>query len=74
MRVADSLMYPTTRAALENSISQYNVGTLDELAELNIHDFGIFINLEPDEEEKAQLEQNIQIALKENQIYFLKHS
>jgi hypothetical protein len=69
MRVADSLMYPTTRAALENSISQYNVGTLDELAELNIHDFGIFINLEPDEEEKAQLEQNIQIALKENQIY-----
>ena len=69
MRVADSLMYPTTRAALENSLSQYNVGTLDELADLNIHDFGIFINLEPDEEEKAQLEQNIQIALKENQIY-----
>jgi len=69
LRVADSLMYPTTRAALENSLSQYNVGTLDELADLNIHDFGIFINLEPDEEEKAQLEQNIQIALKENQIY-----
>ena len=69
MRVADSLMYPTTRESLENSLSQYNVGTLDELADLNIHDFGIFLNLEPDEEEKAQLEQNIQIALKENQIY-----
>ncbi len=69
MRVADSLLYPTTREALANSISQYNVATLDELADLNIHDFGIFINLEPDEEEKAQLEQNIQIALKENQIY-----
>jgi len=69
MRVADSLQFPTTRMSLENSISQYNVGTLDELADLNIHDFGIFINLEPDEEEKAQLEQNIQIALKENQIY-----
>ena len=35
---------------------------------LQIHDFGIFIKLEPDEEEKAQLEQNIQIALKGNQI------
>ena len=69
LRVADSLAYPTTRAALENSISQYNTATLDELAALNIHDFGIFLNLEPDEEEKAQLEQNIQIALKENQIY-----
>jgi hypothetical protein len=69
LRVADSLMYPTTRQSLQNSLSNYNVGTLDELAELNIHDFGIFINLEPDEEEKAQLEQNIQIALKENQIY-----
>jgi len=69
MRIADSLEYPTTRDALANSISPYNVGTLDELADLNIHDFGIFINLEPDEEEKAELEQNIQIALKENQIY-----
>ena len=69
LRVADSLAYATTRSALENSISQYNTATLDELAALNIHDFGIFLNLEPDEEEKAQLEQNIQIALKENQIY-----
>ncbi len=69
LRVADSLSYPTTRMALENSISQYNVGTLDELSKLNMHDFGIFLNLEPDEEEKAQLEQNIQMALQQNQIY-----
>jgi len=69
LRVADSLNYDTTRSALENSISQYNVGTLDELAKLNMHDFGIFLNLEPDEEEKAQLEQNIQMALQQNQIY-----
>jgi hypothetical protein len=40
------------------------VSTLDELSDLNIHDFGIFLNLMPDEEEKAMLEQNIQIALK----------
>jgi hypothetical protein len=69
LRVADSLEFPFTRDALENSISKYNVGTLDELANLNIHDFGIFIDLEPDEEEKAQLEQNIQIALKTQSIY-----
>jgi len=69
LRVADSLQFPFTRDALENSISKYNVATLDELAQLNIHDFGIFIDLEPDEEEKAKLEENIQIALKTQSIY-----
>jgi hypothetical protein len=64
LRVADSLEFPFTRQALENSISRYNVATLDELSDLNIHDFGIFLELEPDEEEKQVLEQNIQIALK----------
>ena len=69
LRVADALMFPMTKQSLMQSISKYNVGTLDELANLNIHDFGIFIDLEPDEEEKAQLEQNIQIALKTQSIY-----
>ena len=64
LRVSDSLEFPFTRQALENSISRYNVATLDELSDLNIHDFGIFLQLEPDEEEKQVLEQNIQIALK----------
>ena len=68
LRVADSLKFPLTRNALENSISQYNVGTLDELVNLNTHDFGIFLNLEPDEEQKAKLEENIQVALKAGQI------
>ena len=69
LRVADSLQFPLTRQALENSISTFNTATLGELINQQIHDFGIFITLEPDEEEKAQLEQNIQIALKANQIY-----
>ena len=68
LRVADALMFPMTRQSLMSSISRYNVGTLDDLANLNIHDFGIFIQLEPDEEEKQILEQNIQIALKAGQI------
>jgi hypothetical protein len=64
LRVSDSLEFPFTRSALENSISRYNVATLEEINNLNLHDFGIFLQLEPDEEEKQYLEQNIQIALK----------
>tara|TARA_R110002020_G_scaffold107076_2_gene248893 strand:- start:1238 stop:3646 length:2409 start_codon:yes stop_codon:yes gene_type:complete len=67
-RIADSLMFPLTRLALQNSISHYNVGTLDELMSVNIHDFGIFIELEPDDEEKAMLEQNIQMSLQTQSI------
>ncbi len=68
LRVADALMFPLTRMSLEQSISKYNVGTLDELIDLSIHDFGVFLELEPDEEQKAQLEQNIQVALQSGQI------
>jgi len=68
LRVADALMFPMTKQSLMSSISRYNVGTLDELSKLNIHDFGIFLQLEPDEEEKQILEQNIQIALQAGQI------
>jgi hypothetical protein len=68
LRVADALMFPMTKQSLMSSISRYNVGTLEELANLNIHDFGIFLQLEPDEEEKQVLEQNIQIALQAGQI------
>ena len=64
LRVSDSLEFPLTKSALENSISRYNVATLEEINNLNLHDFGIFLQLEPDEEEKQYLEQNIQIALK----------
>ena len=68
-RVNDSLKFPLTRQTLENSISVFNVKTLEELDKVNLHNFGIFLNLEPDEEEKAMLEQNIQVALQSQQIY-----
>ena len=68
LRVADALMFPMTKQSLMQSISKYNVGTLNELSKLNIHDFGIFLELEPDEEEKQLLENNIQVALKSGQI------
>ena len=63
LRISDSLAYPLTANALKQSISSYNVGTLEELATLQIHDFGIFLDLMPDVEEKAMLENNIQTAL-----------
>ena len=63
LKIADALEFPLTAEALTNSISNYNVNTLIEVSNLNLHDFGIFLELEPDEEEQAQLEQNIQVAL-----------
>ena len=63
LRIADVLQYPLTRAALIDSISSYNTGTLEELQEKNLQEFGIFLELEPDEEQRMMLEQNIQVAL-----------
>ena len=68
LKVADALEFPLTRASLQNSISTYNIRTLDEVVNLNLHDFGIFLELEPDEEEKQQLEANIQVALQAGNI------
>ena len=62
-KVSDMLDFPLTANALKNSITAFNTITLEQIDKLNLHDFGIFLDLEPDEEEKAQLEQNIQVAL-----------
>ena len=62
-KVSDMLDFPLTANALKNSITTFNTITLEQIDKLNLHDFGIFLDLEPDEEEKAQLEQNIQVAL-----------
>jgi hypothetical protein len=68
LRVADMLEFPLLRQSLMSSINQFNVSTLAEVDKLNIHEFGIFLELEPDEEEQAGLERNIQIALQGGQI------
>ena len=62
-RIADSIEFALTANSLQNSITNFNVATLAEVSKLNLHDFGIFLELEPDDEIKAQLEQNIQVAL-----------
>ena len=63
LRVSDVIEYSPARDAFIQSIGVHNVATLEELKELHIHDFGIFIDLMPDEEEKQMLENNIQTAL-----------
>ena len=68
LKIADALQFPLTAESLVNNISNYNVNTLTEISNLNLHDFGIFLELEPDEEEQQQLEQNIQVALQQGGI------
>jgi len=63
LKVADVIENPLTENALTNAISTFNTKTLEELMNLQLHDFGIYLELEPEEEEKALLEQNIQVAL-----------
>ena len=69
LRIADALEFDLTNQALKNSLNQFNVATLEEIKDLSLHDFGIYLELEPDDEERAMVEQNIQVALQSGQIY-----
>ena len=68
LRVADILEYSDFKEEFTMQIGKYAVGLLEEIKDLYLHDFGIFIEVAPDEEEKAQLEANIQMALQRDQI------
>ena len=67
-RVADILEFSDFKDDFVNKIGKYNVSILNEISELYIYDFGVFIELSPDEEQKAMLEQNIQMALSKGDI------
>jgi len=68
LRISDIIEYSPTKDAFIQSIGTHNVETLDEIKKLNLYDFGIFIELSPDEEEKQMLENNIQMALQQQSI------
>jgi hypothetical protein len=68
LRISDVLEYSPTKDAFIQAIGAHNVATLEELEELHLYDFGIFLELTPDEEEKAKLENNIQMALQQQNI------
>ena len=68
LRISDIIEYSPTKDAFIQAIGTHNVATLDEMSNLHLYDFGIFLELMPDEEEKAILENNIQIALQQQSI------
>ena len=68
LRISDIIEYSPTREAFIQSIGVHNVATLEEMSQLHLYDFGIFLQLAPDEEEKAVLENNIQQALAQKSI------
>ena len=68
LRISDIIEYSPTKDAFIQAIGVHNVATLEEMSELHLYDFGIFIELQPDEEEKALLENNIQMALQQQSI------
>ena len=67
-RVADILEYADFKDDFINKIGKYNVSILNDISDLYIYDFGIFIEVAPDEEQRQQLEQNIQMALSKQDI------
>ena len=68
LRISDILEYSPTANAFVQAIGSHNVATLQEMKNLHLYDFGIFLELDPDEEEKQLLENNIQTALSQQTI------
>jgi len=68
LRIADIIEYSPTRDAFIRSLGAHNVATLEEMKNLHLYDFGIFIELMPDDEEKQMLENNIQVSLQQGSI------
>jgi hypothetical protein len=68
LRISDVLEFSPTRKSFIQAIGKSNVGALKEMKDLQLHDFGIFLELSPDEEQKQLLENNIQVSLQKEQI------
>lgn len=69
IRIKDVIEFHPQRDALITGIGRFSVGALKEMQYLHLHDFGIFLELDPDEEEKRLVESNIQAALSRDQIH-----
>ena len=68
VRISDILEYSPYKEQFAMQIGKYNMAILKDIKDLYLHDFGIFIELDPDEDEKEMLERNIQIALQRDAI------
>ena len=68
LRISDIIEYSPTKDAFIQAVGVHNMATLEEISELHLYDFGIFLDLVPDDEEKSILENNIQMALQQKSI------
>ena len=68
LRISDIIEYSPTKEAFIQKIGGHNIGTLEDISSLHLYDFGIFLDVSPDEEEKQMLENNIQMALSQQMI------
>jgi hypothetical protein len=68
LRISDILEYADFKDEFAMQVGKYNLAILEDIKNLYLHSFGIFIELEPDVEERAQLEQNIQMSLQQQSI------
>jgi len=68
LRISDALEYANMNSSFINSLGRFNLASLEEVKNLHLHDFGVFLELAPDEEEKQLLENNIQMSLSKDQI------
>ena len=64
-RIADILEYSDFAEEFINQVGKYNASILRDINDLYIYDFGVFIEISPDSEQKAELDNNINIALKQ---------
>ena len=69
IRIKDVLEFHPQRDTMIRSIGRFSVGALQEVSKLYMHEFGLFLELDPDEEEKQLVENNIQVALSRDQIH-----
>ena len=69
IRIKDVLEFHPQRDTMISSIGRFSVGALQEVSKLYMHEFGLFLELDPDEEEKQLVENNIQVALSRDQIH-----
>jgi hypothetical protein len=67
-RISDIMQYSDFAEDFAKMIGKNNLEVVEEIIGLHLHDFGVFIEIEPDEEEKQRLEQNIQQSIQANQI------
>ena len=68
IRIKDVLEYHPQREVFIKSLGRFTVGALREVENLHLHEFGIFLELDPDQEEKQLVENNLQIAISKDQI------